>query len=391
MNATPLIHYVTGTRADFGLMRRALLAVQNSGSWRVALAATGMHFDPQFGLTINELRSSGLPIAVEVPSVQGARSPISSTQAIADGMLGFANAWAVSRPDAVMLLGDRGEMLAAAIAAAQLGLPIIHLHGGERSGTLDEPTRHAISKFATLHWVATKESAQRLLRMGEEERRITVVGAPGLDGLQEAAAAGEAQLTLILHERWQQSLSSAQFALALLHPEDADAQASASQTQMLAQTLTSLNCPVLWLRPNADSGSAGIQAELMALSELQASQFHIVTHLPRNVFCAAMKHAGLMLGNSSSGIIEAAGFGTPVVNVGDRQRLRQRSANVIDVDWNLPAITEAAKSAMRSRATQIASIENVYGDGQSSARIVTALANWWSHRLEFSVEKRNAY
>ncbi len=378
----PRISYVSGTRADFGLMRRALLAIHHSGRWAVEIAATGMHLDPAFGHTLAELKSSGLPVATEVPTALGARDPLSTIRAFADAIQGFAAAWHARRPHAVMLLGDRGEMLAGALAAAQLGIPIIHVHGGERSGTLDEPTRHAISKFATLHWVASSESKARLERMGEEAQRITITGAPGLDGLADETEQGQAAFAAWARSRWGMQLPSG-LALVLMHPEGASIEQAAAQTHSLAAAVAALDMPTLWLKPNSDAGSAGILAELSASAQLE-----VVTHMARPEFCAAMAQASVMLGNSSSGIIEAASFGTPVLNIGQRQRLRQRNANVTDVDWDSTAILTAARSAL---AQGRLGSSNVYGDGQASARMLAALDAWGENPGAAPVEKFNAY
>jgi GDP/UDP-N,N'-diacetylbacillosamine 2-epimerase (hydrolysing) len=256
------------------------------------------------------------------------------------------------------------------------------LHGGERSGTLDEPTRHAISKFATLHWVATEESKARLLRMGEDARRISVTGAPGLDGLREEAQSGGAAFNQWSLAHWGLPLDEARFALVLMHPEAADAADAAAQTRMLADAVTALAMPVIWLKPNADAGSAGILSELA-----QTTKVKVVTHLARPEFCAAMAHAAVMLGNSSSGIIEAASFGTPVVNIGSRQRLRQRNANVSDVDWQACSILDAGQRALaQGRFTP----GNVYGEGDASDRMLAALNAWVANPDVAPPEKCNA-
>jgi GDP/UDP-N,N'-diacetylbacillosamine 2-epimerase (hydrolysing) len=376
------IAYVSGTRADFGLMRRALIALNESSDCRVSVAVTGMHLDEAYGATFREIEASGLPISARIPTQQGARDGLASCLAMADAITGLARAWSVQKPNAVMLLGDRSEMLAGALAAAHLDLPIVHIHGGERSGTLDEPVRHAISKLATLHWVATDESRERLIRMGEHAERISVVGAPGLDGIEADAQAGEAGLKALLQERF--GSVPARFVLALMHPESASAVSAQEQTQMLAQTVEQMELPVLWLKPNADSGSAGV---LAALEHMQRGHVQIVAHLERPVFCAAMASAALMVGNSSSGIIEAGSFGLPVINIGKRQNLRQRNANVRDVDWDVDALGVACNAAL-SEPKPLAA--NVFGDGASAPKMLAAWRAWRAQAV-LGIEKVNAY
>ena len=412
------ILYLSGTRADFGLMRQTLRAATAHPGLEVAVAVTGMHLHPDYGHTVDDIAASGLRIAARIPSDVGARDGAGMTRAISQTLAGLVPVLQAERPDALLLLGDRGEMLAGAIAALHLGVPSIHLHGGERSGTVDEPVRHAISKLAALHFCATAQSRERLIAMGEDPHRVHVVGAPGLDDLSDvrqlpreaalralqAALARQAPLPSPPHawgggndavaadaapcappppveEVGRGSFAERPYALVLFHPVVQEADDAAAQTQALLDGLRAAGAgsafSVVWLAPNADAGSGHIEALLRAQ---RWPGFHRITHLPRADYLAALRHAAVLAGNSSSGIIEAASLGTRVVNVGSRQDLRERNANTVDVPPQAEAIEAAVRQAL-ALGPWPHPADNVYGDGRSAARIAHLLAT-----LPLSVE-----
>lgn len=379
MSDSRRILYLSGTRADFGLMASTLRAVADSPGLTLQIAVTGMHLSDAHGRTIEEIRATGLSICAELPMDVSARSGAGMAAGIAQCLQGLTVLMDRDRPDALLLLGDRGEMLAGAIAALHLGVPCVHVHGGERSGTVDEPVRHAISKLSTYHLVATEEARDRLLRMGESADRVYVTGAPGLDGLREL---GEVPRDACLRALGMPDAGA--FVLAVFHPvvqEAADAQA---QTQALQTALERLALPVLWLEPNADAGSLGILRALDAATWPAGSRR--LAHLPRPLFAAAMRHCALMVGNSSAGIIEAASFGTPVVNIGDRQHLRERAGNVLDAPAQETAIERACRQQLGHGRWPC---ENRWGDGRTAPRIARLLS---SLSLAPSVlRKTNAY
>jgi GDP/UDP-N,N'-diacetylbacillosamine 2-epimerase (hydrolysing) len=358
------ITYLSGTRADFGLMERTLQAVAATPGLQLDIAVTGMHLSAEHGHTVDEVRASGLSVAAEIPLDMRTRTGASMAAGIAQCLAGLTALLERERPDLLLLLGDRGEMLAGAIAALHVGLPSVHIHGGERSGTVDEPVRHAISKLASYHLVATQDARDRLLRMGEDASRIFVTGAPGLDGLAELGALPREQCLRAL------GLAPASpFVLAVFHPVVQQAGHAAQQTAALLEALRRVNLPVLWAEPNADAGSLEILRVLDQQGLPPGSRR--VTHLGRARFAAAMRHCEAMVGNSSAGIIEAASFGTPVVNVGDRQRLREHGANVVDVDVQAGAIEQALRAQLAHGRW---ACENAWGDGQTAPRIAHLLA-----------------
>lgn len=359
--------YVTGTRADFGLMASTLQQIARHPALQLQLAVTGMHLSPSYGMTVRDIEAQGLPIVARIATNVEDRTPAAMAQGIGQAIVGLTAALQQARPDLVMLIGDRGEMLAGAVAALHLGIPIVHLHGGERSGTVDEPVRHAITKLSHWHFVATEESRDRVIRLGERPEHVWVTGAPSLDDLPAAGARARDE---VLRELG--LAADASYVLVLFHPVVQEMDDAYRQTQALAQALHDAlgdsAAQILWLAPNADAGSAQI---LQALEHAAGERVRRITHLPRPQYIAALRHALALVGNSSSGIIEAATFGTPVVNIGSRQQARERNENTIDCPSERDAIAAAIR---RSLAQGRYPARNRYGDGRSGARITQLLA-----------------
>jgi GDP/UDP-N,N'-diacetylbacillosamine 2-epimerase (hydrolysing) len=356
------IVYVTGTRADFGLMRRTLERLHHDPEVALSVLVTGMHLDPAYGMTADEVRAAGFSVLAEVPVPLKPTTGATMARNIGRALLGFVDALYGTDAQILLLLGDRGEMLAGAIAGAHLGMVVAHVHGGERSGTVDEPVRHAISKLAHVHLAATEASRARLVRMGEAEAHVHCVGAPGLDGIQDGRAHRDAVLSA-------RGLDPARpCALLLFHPVLQEAARARRDTELILTALFNAQLQVLALRPNADAGGESVAAALAAAEGRPG--FRLVTHLPRPDFLSAMATADLMIGNSSAGIIEAASFGTPVINIGSRQNLRERNANVSDIDCEPEAIAASVAAALaRGRFAP----QNIYGDGRAAERICAIL------------------
>lgn len=377
------IVYVSGTRADFGLLRSTLLRLHADARVELSLAVTGMHLDARFGHTVDEISDAGLPISLRVANDLARSDGLSMAHALAASLERFAAGFNTLRPDLVLVLGDRGEMLAGALAALHLNIAVAHIHGGERSGTIDESMRHAISKLSHYHFTATAQARERLLRMGEVPEHVFVTGAPGLDGWADEAS----HPTLPSHHDIAAAiqLDPAQpTCLLVFHPVVQQAQSSAEQMMQVLRAALDSGMQVLCLQPNADAGADAIRA---VIEQHRASaQLRVVTHLARPDYLAWMRHAEVMLGNSSSGIIEAASFGLPVVNVGARQHMRERGANVIDCAPLAQDITAALVQARRLRGQ---TFSNPYGDGHAGERIAQLLATL--PLTPALLEKCNAY
>jgi GDP/UDP-N,N'-diacetylbacillosamine 2-epimerase (hydrolysing) len=360
-------------------MEHTLSLIHHSPSLQLAIIATGTHLSPQYGLTVRDIEAAGLPVTACVPV--NVEPPTGATMARNIGLMlaGFVDALVDIAPDLVLLLGDRGEMLAGALAAVHLNIPVVHLHGGERSGTIDEPVRHAISKLAHYHLVATEGARQRLVRMGEDEQRVHLTGAPGLDGLRALATFDRQALANEL------GLDAGRpVALMIYHPVLQEGAASAGEVRAALDVLCGHGIQVVAMQPNSDAGSDHVRSVLDAYAGRNGVR--VVTHFRRDRFTSWMAAADLMIGNSSAGIIEAATFGTPVINIGSRQTLRERNPNVRDVDALPESMDRAVRAALAHGRYDG---RNIYGDGEASTRIVDLLAHL---DLEPSLlKKTNAY
>lgn len=355
---------MTGTRADFGLMQGTLQAAAATPGLAVSICVTGMHLLPDYGATVREIEAAGLTICARIPVALNGSTGAVMAHAIAAELHGMVDVLERERPDLVLVLGDRGEMLAAAVAAIHLNIPIVHIHGGERSGTVDEPIRHAISKLAHYHFVATNASRERLIRMGEQPGHIFVTGAPGLDNLTTIAshanrAALAAEYGMDPHQP---------IALLIFHPVLQESEMAGIQVRTIVDGVLGSGCQLVCLMPNSDAGSMHIRA---VLTELAVSpKIKLVDHMPRDQYLSWLAACDVLVGNSSSGIIEAASFGLPVVNVGGRQNERERSANTMDAPPERNAVKAGVDAALvRGRQATV----NVYGDGKAGERMIRLL------------------
>lgn len=356
---TRRLTYVTGTRADFGLMLPTLRRLAETPGLSLDLIVTGMHLSDRFGRTEREIEESGLAIAARIPLPIDDDSGEGMARCAGRMAEAMAAQVAERRPDALIVLGDRSEMLAAALPAMLAGIPIVHFCGGERSGTVDESMRHALSKIAHVHMVANEDAERRLAAMGEEPWRIHRVGTPGLVGIAALARVPRAELAA----RYGFD-PDRPFALMLFHPVVQDAALAGEQVSAL---LGALDMQAVCLLPNADHGTGRIRAAIQAAG----GALSVVEHMPRVDYMSALSEAALLIGNSSSGIIEAASLGTPVVNIGDRQQGRARNANTFDAEPEREAIAAAIARALAWPRDDRA---NVYGDGRTDVRAAEILA-----------------
>jgi len=351
---------LTVARSDFGRMEALYRALHASERYRLVLAAGAGHHDARLGRTLQEVERSGLPLDCVLPAVDGGAGVQSAAV-----LTGVAEWLERRRPDALLILGDRYEMLAGAHAAMLTRVPVIHIGGGHLTlGAMDERARHALSKLSALHLVASGACGARVAELHEDPARIHVTGAPELDALVETAVAPREEFCAALGLD-----PSRLFLLVTLHPEtNVDDDENARFAEQARRALMALQQQILITAPCADPGNAPFLALCEDLPR-QRSDACYVPNLGLRRYVAALNHAQAMLGNSSSGIIEAATAGLPVVNIGERQAKRDRAANVLDCPFDAAAIERAVAAATdphfidRSRA-----VVNPYGDGTFVAK-----------------------
>jgi len=354
---------VTGTRAEYGLLRSTMEAIERRGDLALQVVVTGMHLLPKFGRTADEIRSDGFRVHARIPMQRGDDRPIDQAAGLARGVQGIARFLLRARTDIVVVLGDRIEALAGALAGVTTGKLVAHIHGGDRApGDFDDSLRHAISKLAHLHLTATEAASRRLIRMGEAPERVHRVGAPGLDRLRELA-----------HERRPGKRPSG-MALVVQHPCGRSAE---QERQVMARVLEAVRLEGLHRRivyPNSDRGHGGILAAIRAHGRAALNgEVETFRSLPRDEFLRLLLGVDVIVGNSSSGVIEAAAARTPTVNVGSRQRGRERDGRgVVDVEESTAAIRRGIRRALSLRP--IRRRRSVYGEGRAGPRIAELLA-----------------
>lgn len=365
---------VTGSRADYGLLRPVMRAVQAQADLRLLVIAAGSHL-VQPALTFRDVKKD-FEIADSVPmQVAGRTGRAADVQAIGTGVARFGRSFEAHDPDWVVVLGDRIEALAAACAASIGGRAVAHVHGGDRAeGVSDDAIRHAVSKLAHLHLAATESSGERLRRMGEPGARVRVTGSPAIDELEGFGA---------LEEGAYRELGAPE-AVFLMHPVGRHAEEEEAGAAAVLAGLRGIR--VLALAPNFDPGRPGI------VRAIESAGVRHLEHLPRARFVGLLKRlagaGGVLVGNSSAGLIEAAALGLGVVNVGDRQAGRERGGNVADVPQPSPEAVARGVDEARTRGGR--GTAHPYGDGRAGARIARALANV-DPRAPGFVRKLNAY
>ena len=365
------IGVVTVARSDYGIYKSLLDAIQASPDLELSLYVSGMHLSPDFGLTVEAIESDGYPIAARVEMLLSSDTAEGISKSIGVGVMGFAQCFASRSPDILVVLGDRFEMFAAAVAALPFTIPIVHIHGGERTeGQIDEAIRHAITKMAHLHFVAAEEYAHRVVQMGEQPWRVVVSGAPSLDNLRTMEIPGREELERLLGIDLQE-----RFLLVTYHPVTLQPHAVESQLGELLGALDEAQVPCLFTYSNADVAGRRIIREIQKFASSR-SDARVIANAGLRGYYGLMSAAAAMVGNSSSGLIEAASFRLPVVNVGDRQRGRIRPPNVLTVGNARDEIVSGIRRALSEEFRQsLANLENPYGDGTAATTISDVLAN----------------
>ncbi len=367
---TRTLGFVTSARSDFGLLRPVIAAALEDPGFAVAVYATGMHFSRRHGHTVDEILDAGLgPWLVPIDSTPADDSAAGLAEAMARSVAGFGRQFAAAPPDLLVVLGDRYDMVPAVVAALPFTLPIAHLAGGELTqGVIDDAIRHAVTKLSHLHFPSLPAYAERLLRMGEEPWRITVTGLPGLDvigtlrfGTREA----------VLGEL---GLDPAQPVTVLtVHPETLAPERTGALIEAILAAAVTAGSQLVITYPNADTSADVIIAAIKAFAAC-APRCRLVPHLGHHRYLNLLRHAGAVVGNSSSGILEAASFRLPVVDVGDRQAGRIAPANVIRVPAEAGAVAAAWRRALSPAfRSELEGLVNPYGDGQAVPRIIARL------------------
>lgn len=354
-------------RSDYGIFVPVLRLLQQDEKLDLRLIVAAAHLDPKYGNTVQEIERDGFPIEARLPITMHGDSRQDVAAAIGLCVQEFASAYQRIQPDLLLLLGDRYEMFAAAIAALPLRIPIAHIAGGELTfGAIDDAIRHATTKLSHIHFATTSVYAQRIRQMGEEPWRVHVTGSPSIDAILAlepiSQAELEAEIGLDLHRTL----------LITYHPVTLED----NQTEHISNLLSALSASgqcLLFTYPNADAQNSEIICRVKEFVE-HTSRARLISNLGHRKYHSLQRYVAAMVGNSSSGIVEAASYHLPVINIGNRQAGRVRTTNVIDVGNSKEEISKAIELAVSSAfRNSIANIENPYGDGRAAERILRVL------------------
>lgn len=359
---------VTGTRAEYGLFYPILKCIQQSTTLQLQLIVSTMHLASEFGLTYKQIEEDGFVIDEKIENLLAADSKSSIAKSTGLATILLSDAFNRLKPDVVLLLGDRYETHAAATTAMLMNIPIAHIHGGEvTEGAVDEQIRHAITKMSYLHFTSTEEYRQRIIQMGESPLRVLRSGAPGIDNILNLPLLSQKELESSLN--WNVGLNSALFTY---HPVTLEASDVESDMDKILQFLSEEDLNILFTYANADDSGRLINQKIEAFCQGNSGKYKVVKNLGQLRYLSAIKHVDLLIGNTSSGIIEAASFQKPVVNIGIRQKGRLQSGNV--VDCTIDTLTDALSIAQSENfINKCRYITNIYGDGTSAPLIVSQL------------------
>ena len=361
------ISITTGTRSEYGILRELIKEISKSKKLELYLLVTGTHLSKKFGYTINEIKKDKIPIHAKIKMIPSGNTPYDMSVSLGKGIIGFSKIFKKIKPDLNVVLGDRDEALASALAASHMNIPNAHIHGGEISQGIDEYNRHAITKISNIHFAATKKSKERIIKMGENRRNVILTGSPSIDEIKMSKISSKHEL----EKKYLVDLDKPLFLL-IQHPVTTEFEKSGLQIKMTLDALSKLKNQTIAILPNSDAGNEQIINQLRIFSK-KCNFLKVFPNLPRNDYLGFLRHCSALIGNSSSGLIEGSYLHTPVVNIGIRQLGREKDVNVIDVPiFSKSLILNALKKSLKKKNKKIKN-SSIYGTGNASKKIVQYL------------------
>jgi GDP/UDP-N,N'-diacetylbacillosamine 2-epimerase (hydrolysing) len=364
------IGVITVGRSDFGLYESVLKGLHSSPFFEIALYATGAHFAPEFGRTVSEIVEKGFDYEKGLEMLLASDSPQGVGKGVGLGIISFAQKFASQRPELLLVLGDRIEMLCGPVAAMSYNIPVAHIHGGAvTEGAIDDLVRHAITKMSHIHFVSCQQYADRVMQMGEEAWRVFNVGAPGLDRIATRKKLSKAEISTRIGLDMEKDTL-----LLTYHPVTLETQDVDVQVEALLAALKSTEFQLVMTYPNVDVGNAIIIDRFSQFSKKHKDRVRLLKNAGTELYFALMEAVIAMVGNSSSGITEAPSFKLPVVNIGTRQTGKLRAPNVIDVGYSAEEIVSGIRVATSNQFKEgLRDIKNPYGDGHAGEKILEVL------------------
>lgn len=363
---------VTGTRAEYGLLYWLMKRIQEDKNLQLQIVATGMHLSPEFGLTYKQIEKDGFKIDGKVEMLLSGDTPTAISKSVGLAVISFADIFQMLNPDIVVLLGDRFEIFAAAQTAMIMRIPIAHIHGGELTeGAIDDPIRHSITKMAHLHFTATKEYRQRVIQMGEQPKNVFNVGSLGIEGIKSLSLLDKEELSKSI------GVNLDKFFLVTLHPTTLEKSTSERQILTLLNALDKFqDYQIIFTKTNADTEGRIINYNIEKYVKENSKRAYVFDSLGQVRYLSAIKHCELVIGNSSSGLLEVPYFRKATINIGIRQQGRLKAESVVDCDFNEASIINAInKGLSKEFKKRISSMEMLYGEGNTSQQIVEILKN----------------
>lgn len=365
MNRT--ICVITGSRAEYGLLRWIMQGIKDAPNLTLQVVVTGMHLSPEFGLTYREIEKDGFHIDRKVEMLTSSDTAVGVAKSMGLGLIGFADVLHELKPDLIMLLGDRFDVYTAAVAALIARIPIAHLHGGEATeGAFDEAIRHSITKMSHLHFVAAEDYRRRVIQMGEKPDNVFLVGGLGIDNVLRLPLMDRESLEGSLNFKLRQKNL-----LVTFHPATLDSASAEAQMDELLAALDGLaDTGLIFTLPNADTDGRALTRMVREFADRHENA-RVFTSLGQLRYLSCVAHVDGVVGNSSSGLLEAPSFKKGTINIGDRQRGRRQAASVINCEPNRLAIADALKRLYSAKfQLDLQDVVNPYGNGGASEKVL---------------------
>ena len=362
----------TGTRAEYGILRPLLKKINDSKKLELQLVVTGTHNSIKYGMTINEIKKDGFKIFKILKILPKSDTPYSITHSLGETIIAFSKIFKKLTPDINVVIGDRDEMLGSVIAAYHMNIPNAHIHGGDKSGGLDEYNRHAITKMSNIHFAATKKSLLRILKLGENPKYVYQTGSTSIDEIKNNKITKKIDLEKFFDIKFRNN----NVILLVYHPVSTEIDKSVKEIRTILEAIVKLDCICIIIAPNSDAGRSKIFYEISKYLK-KYNFFKLFPTIPRDYYLGLLKNSTFLVGNSSSGMIEASYFQIPVINIGNRQKNRERGKNVLDVKATSKKVVHLAfqKAIKISNNKKKKSSQLPFGNGNAAQKIVSKLEN----------------
>jgi UDP-N-acetylglucosamine 2-epimerase (non-hydrolysing)/GDP/UDP-N,N'-diacetylbacillosamine 2-epimerase (hydrolysing) len=364
---------VTTSRADYGLLFNLLKEINVDNDLELKIVATGMHLSPEFGLSYKNILNDGFNIDKQVETTLSSDTKTSISKSVGLGLISFTDALNDLKPDILVVLGDKYELLAPVISALLLKIPIAHIHGGETSqGAIDESIRHSITKIASIHFTSTSAYRKRVIQLGENPKNVFNFGAPGIDNIYNLKLFNKNELQNFLDFNFEDKI-----VLMTYHPVTLENISTEKQIDNILLSIKKTDYKVIFTQANADENGRIINEKIKLFCNMEPNKYKYVENLGQKAYLSCLKYCNLLIGNSSSGIIEAPEFKLPVINIGDRQKGRIKAKNVIDTGYKVQDIVSAFKKASQNNfRNSLKNMKNPYSSnskGMTSKKIKETL------------------